>query len=200
MKRFELSLLLAMLFCVLLSFISFERECLDIRANILRLHVLANSDSAEDQQLKLAVRDRILTESVGIFSGCADINDAAAAAEARLEDIRRAAQDEVYARGYDYPVSVELDDQYFPTRTYEQVTLPAGVYKAFRVKIGSAQGRNWWCVMFPMLCVPGASDTEGLDMVLQQQQLDIVESSGYEVRFKCVELFEQLANEMRRQH
>ena len=199
MKRLELSILLALIFCTALSFISFERECGEIRSNVLRLHILANSDSAADQQLKLQVRDRILRESVGIFDGCSELDDALTAAEAQLDTLQAAAQETIYAAGYDYPVTLELDKQYFTTRQYDDVTLPAGIYTALRVKIGAAEGQNWWCVMFPMLCIPSAVDDSGLDLVLDEQQVDIVSSDGYEVRFKCVELFEQLANEMRQQ-
>lgn len=200
MKRLELSLLLAFVFCALLSFVSFERECDDIRGNVLRLHILANSDSAEDQRLKLSVRDRLLTESEDIFADCSTLSEALDTAEGRLDDLREAAQNEIYRRGFDYPVAVRLDRHYFTTRTYNGSTLPAGVYNALRVEIGSAQGQNWWCVMFPMLCVPTAADEHGLDTVLDNGEMDIVGSGGYEVRFKCVELFEGLTEEMRRRH
>ena len=119
---------------------------------LIRFHVLANSDSEADQALKIKVRDRILSET------CLPLEEAQNTAEAEqqirshMADIRAAALDEIQKQGYDYPVSVQLGVFDFPVRQYGNVTLPAGRYPALRVLIGEGAGHNWWCVMFPPLC------------------------------------------------
>lgn len=194
MKNIEKSLLIAFVLTVLFSFTSFSffaQQCEDIPNRVLRLHVLANSDSEEDQELKLYVRNRVLTESAGLLDQAKNREDAEQIVTESLSQLEAAAADEIASRGYDYPVQVELENVYFTTRTYEQVTLPAGRYDALRVTIGQAEGKNWWCVMFPPMCLPAAQEVEELDDVLNPEQMEIV-TGEYEIRFKTVELYEQL--------
>ena len=106
--------------------------------------VLANSDSQEDQALKLKVRDRVLEYSEGLFQNAQTREEAEALAAAHLQELCQAAQDEVYRQGYDYPVKAEITNMFFDTREYETVTLPAGCYDALRITIGEAEGHNWW--------------------------------------------------------
>ncbi|MGN0474189.1 MAG: stage II sporulation protein R, partial [Acutalibacteraceae bacterium] len=157
MKRLEISLLIALVFGIVLSITSLNVECDDIRESVLRLHVLANSDDEADQNLKLKVRDRLLEVSNDIYSNAKTREDAIESTESNLALLQSEAQKVVIANGYNYPVSVELEDTYFTTRTYENITLPAGEYKALRVIIGEGAGHNWWCVMFPPLCISAAS-------------------------------------------
>ncbi len=193
MKRLEISVLLSLVFSVLLSICALNTECSEIRGSVLRLHVLANSDSSDDQALKLKVRDRLLSISGEIFSGAKSREEAAAAAQASLGRLQREAEDVIAASGCDYPVSVSLENCYFNTRTYDNITLPAGQYQALRVVIGKGEGHNWWCVMFPPLCVSPASDDETeLSDVLSSEQLELVEGDGYEIKFKCVEVYEEV--------
>lgn len=194
MKNIEKSLLIAFVLTVLYSFTSFSffaQQCEDIPNRVLRLHVLANSDSEEDQELKLYVRNRVLSESAGILDGAKNREDAEQIVTESLSQLEAAAADEIASRGYDYPVQVQLENIYFTTRTYEQVTLPAGRYDALRVTIGEAAGKNWWCVMFPPMCLPAAQEVEELDDVLNPEQMEIV-TGEYEIRFKTIELYEQL--------
>lgn len=196
LKNIEKALLIAFVLavaCSFTSFFSFARECEDIPNRVLRLHVLANSDTKEDQQLKLYVRNRILTESAGLLDQATDRSQAEQTVRQNLPRLQAAAAEEIAQRGYDYPVGVELEKVYFTTRRYEQVTLPAGNYDALRVTIGQAQGKNWWCVMFPPMCLPAAEEKEELDDVLNPQQMEIV-TGQYEIRFKSLELYEQLRN------
>lgn len=193
MKHLEKALLIAFILTVAFSFSAFAGRCEDIPNHVLRLHILANSDSAQDQQLKLQVRDRLLRESAGMLDGAKDRDSAEQIVSGRLSDLQRAAADEIRKRGYDYPVQVRLENLYFTTRQYEKVTLPAGRYDALRVTIGSAKGKNWWCVMFPPMCLPAAEEKEELDDVLNPEQMKIVTGDGeYEIRFKSLELYEQL--------
>lgn len=193
LKTIEKSLLIAFVLTVAFSFtsfFSFAEQCEDIPNHVLRLHVLANSDTAEDQELKLYVRNRILTESAGMLDDVTAREEAEQVVAQNLPRLEAAAADEIRQRGYDYSVGVGLETIYFPTRRYEQVTLPAGTYNALRVTIGQAEGKNWWCVMFPPMCLPAAQEKEELDDVLNPQQMDIV-TGEYEIRFKSLELYEQ---------
>ena len=198
MKLFEKALLCGIVFATLLSMTRFDARCDGIRDNVLRLHILANSDSEEDQALKLKVRDRLVKEGSGLFENARSREEAEALARENLPRLQAAAQDELRRQGSDYAVRVEVGQTHFGTRVYEDVTLPAGDYEAVRVLIGEAKGKNWWCVMFPAMCVPAASETGELSEVLGSDELDIVEHKDrYEIRFKAVELYEDIKAKIR---
>lgn len=195
MKRniIEFSVIFSFLLTVVISLCGFEGHCRQISSRVLRLHVIANSDSQTDQELKLRVRDRILACSDGMLDGKSRKSAAEREVADHLNELRLAAEDEIKKSGYDYPVRVELTATDFPTRTYGSVTLPAGQYNAVRVIIGSGEGKNWWCVMFPPLCLPAAEKQTGLSDVLNQDELRLTESDPkYEVRFWLIEKLEQL--------
>lgn len=191
MKLIEKCLLFGFFCAVLFSMLGFTAQCESIPDKVFRLHILANSDSAEDQALKLRVRDRILEESAGLMDGVSTREEAEAAAAQSLPSLQAAAEDEIRQAGYAYPVQAEITRMYFPTRHYESVTLPAGEYDALRISIGEAKGKNWWCVLFPALCLPVAENGAQLSDVLSSSQLDVVQGN-YEIRFKAVEWYEQL--------
>lgn len=124
----------------------------NIAGNIIRLHVIANSDTENDQSLKLKVRDGIIG---GLKESVAGAQDAAGAGKllaAQEDNIKNAALDIISVNGYNYPVNVSLEERYFPVKSYGDLVFPAGNYKALCVEIGEAKGRNWWCVLFPSLC------------------------------------------------
>lgn len=192
MKIWEKSICLALILSILFSFTGLTAECEDIPSHVLRLHVLANSDSQQDQALKLKVRDRILQVSAGMLDGVKTRDAAEKAVSTHLAQIQKAAQDEVMRRGYRYPVHVEMTNMYFSTRQYGNITLPAGMYDALRITIGSGNGHNWWCVLFPALCLPAAEAPSNLQDVLNRNEMQLVRGdSGYIVKFKSVELYEQ---------
>jgi stage II sporulation protein R len=199
-KTWEKSLCLALILTVLFSFTGLDAECEDIPNHVLRLHVLANSNSEKDQALKLKVRDRILTVCAGMLDGVKSRGDAERAVAAELPKIQSAAEDEIRRQGYRYPVRAELTNMYFTTRRYGNVTLPAGEYDALRVTIGSGKGHNWWCVLFPALCLPAAEAPAELQDVLNRNEMQIVtgKNGGYEVKFKSVEIYEQLRDWLER--
>lgn len=184
----EISAFAALFMCIF-SCICFENDCEDIRDNVLRLHVIADSDSAEAQSLKLKVRDEILSKGGELFSG----NDSLASAENKLSDnldeLKAIAERTVRESGYTYSAEVELAKCYFPTRQYGDITLPAGNYNAVRVILGEGGGQNWWCVMFPPMCLPAASEDEvKITDVLDEKSMDIVSKrQKYEVRLWIVE-------------
>jgi stage II sporulation protein R len=193
MKLFEKVLLLSFILTVLFSFTGLTAGCEEIPNHVLRLHVLANSDSASDQALKLKVRDRILKECSGMMDNVNNKEEAVGAVKSKLPLLKTAAADEIRKQGYDYPVNVELTNMYFTTREYDSATLPAGSYDALRVTIGKAEGHNWWCVIFPAMCLPAAEEKKQLSDVLNDSQLGIVQDrEGFEVKFKSVEIYEQV--------
>lgn len=164
----------------------------EIYSDTLRLHILAASDSDEDQALKLAVRDKILTEYSEELSGVAALEDARATLEARLPDIIATAQDVVIASGYDYTVTASLGEEWYDTRDYGELSLPRGVYTSLIIKIGEGQGRNWWCVMYPPMCLDLATDAPSDDWTsgYTGEELSLI-SGKYRVKFKLLELISE---------
>ena len=182
-----LGLLLAVvLTCWMSSFCALADE---VRANTLRLHVQANSNSEADQALKLLVRDAVLETAQTLFAGLPDQQAALETARTHLEDFQRAAERVVREEGSDQAVRVYVTNMYFPTTAYEAFTLPAGRYDALRVELGDHAGRNWFCVLYPALCLSAAQPAE----YPEAAQQEILENRrGYEVRFAALEAVERL--------
>lgn len=192
-KKTLLCIEAAFLFAFLLTFtvqmIPFSKGCSDLYDNMLRLHVIANSDSERDQALKLLVRDAVLQEGADIFDGSANVQTAKEKLLPQFERLERAAQTVLRRHGCADKVHISLERTYFDTRSYGTVTVPAGTYEAMCVRIGKAEGHNWWCVMFPPLCLPAA--TQNTDAVFSQKGQAVLGSNPkYDVRFKVVELYE----------
>lgn len=191
LKTIEKALLMGFVLTIAVTFSGFAGVCEALPDEVFRLHVLANSDTQEDQVLKLQVRDRILRESASLMDGVTSKENAMDTAREFLPALQAAAQDEIEKQGYAYPVTVEIEKVYFPTKQYGDTTLPAGKYDALRVVIGGGEGQNWWCVLFPALCLPAAEDTPALDDVLTPGELETVQGGEkYEIRFKLWELYE----------
>ncbi len=165
----------------------FLRAADTVQSEVLRLHILANSDSATDQHLKLQIRDRLLEESESWFEESGDKCSAETVLQGKLKNIAALAEREIISNGYDYPVKVSLCRSDFPTRQYEDFTLPAGEYDSIRIIIGAGKGQNWWCVLFPSLCIPGASDSDWF----AEHDLQILQTSPrFEPRFALLEWLE----------
>ena len=166
---------------------------------VFRLHVLANSDSAEDQALKLKVRDSLLNYMNDICSNCTTKEEAISLANENKKNFQQIAEQTISENGYNYPVKINIDNFYFPTKNYGDITLPAGFYDALRVEIGEAKGKNWWCVMFPSLCFIDASSgivddsaKENLEKNLEEESYSIISdknNSEIKLKFKLIELF-----------
>ena len=195
LKAIDISVFVTLIVCIIAT-VSFENSCKGIREEILRLHVIANSDEEYDQELKLRVRDAVLNSGKAVFSGSEDIISAQEKIQQETDMILSAAIECVRESGYDYDVKIELARSYFPTRVYDDITLPAGYYKALRVIIGQGKGKNWWCIMFPPLCLPAASDNkEIIKEYLSDDEMKIVTSNpDYEVRFWLVEKYYEVKN------
>ncbi len=195
-KIFNMALVCALVFTVLYSMVSFEAGCENLRQNVFRLHIIANSDSDGDQALKLLVRDAILRDSEELFLGADTLDEAIISAEKNIPILTGIAQNTVRDNGYDYPVTVSVNKSFFDTRVYDDFTLPAGVYDALKIEIGEAKGKNWWCVLFPTICVGAAgdlSDTAGQGAVAIAKN-----GSRFVMRFKIVELYETFKNKWRK--
>lgn len=178
-----------------LSLCGFEGRCDDLRGRVLRLHILANSDSEADQALKLKVRDAVVEASAGWLDGAENAEEAEAIVSERLPELTEVARQVVRQAGCDYPVTAERCEMYFTTRRYGSVTLPAGRYQAVRILIGEGAGHNWWCVLFPPLCVSAATDAATTADVLTREEDEIVnEPQRYAVKLKVVEWWEAVAH------
>ena len=192
-KKIKISVTVGIVVAILFSICSFAKTSEEIRSDVLRLHVIANSDTSVDQNLKLRLRDYILQEGKDIFNGSVNVENAVEKIEPVLPELEKSAKAFVNQTGFDYDVKISLSNEYFTTRTYETVTLPAGKYLALRVVIGSGEGHNWWCVMFPPMCVPAADKKDEIENVFSEKEIKLVESKPkYEPRFKVVEIYEQL--------
>ena len=168
-----------------------------LAGQVLRLHVVANSDSEQDQALKLLVRDAVLTRAGGLLDGASDRRSAEQALAPHLDELARAAAETLAAEGCGDAVTVTLADQWFPTKEYDGFSLPAGQYRALRVTIGEGQGRNWWCVVFPPLCL-GSVTEESVETVageaLSDGQVALItgQDGGYVLKFRFIEWWNEL--------
>lgn len=200
----ERRLLIATLaLCAVLLFVGLfpvhgEEEIYD---TVVRLHVLANSDSEEDQALKLKVRDAVLEVTTPLLAECSSQDEARSLLETRETDIQAAAEAVIAAEGYAYPVSILLDLEEYPERDYDSFCFPAGTYLSLRVCIGEAEGQNWWCCLFPPLCLgtstvsSESAEEEFISVGLTPSQYKIITESDkpvYKVRFKILEVFQGL--------
>ena len=167
-----------------------------IADKVVRLHVLANSDSEEDQALKLKVRDRVLERATELLEQSENRDQAEECLAEALPELEALAAEEIAANGYDYPVTARLEETSFPTKEYDGFTLPAGKDLALRVVIGEGAGQNWWCVVFPPLCTAASSDVARTAMAagLTEEEVGLIteEDQGYVLKFKAVEWWEAM--------
>lgn len=175
------------------SFGAFARECEEIPQSVLRLHIPANSDSEYDQQIKLELRDYILEEYGTLLSDSESVEEAEERVRGLLPEIEKSCCEFLAQQGVEYGAKAELTEMYFTTRQYENVTLPAGDYHALRITLGSGEGHNWWCVMFPPLCLPLAcrplTEEDRPEDILPE---DFVTEGRVEIRFAVFEFFKGL--------
>lgn len=173
----------------------------DISDSVFRLHVIANSDSKEDQDLKYIVRDNLLSYMKEICSDCTNKEEAIKLVQEHSADFEQIAKNTINEQGYSYDVKINVGNFEFPTKTYGDISLPAGYYDALRVEIGEAKGQNWWCVMFPPLCfvdissgiVPDESK-EVMEENLDEEEYALISdesNNGLQFKFKLIEFFQQ---------
>ena len=196
-SRFSVAIVILLVILMALSFLPVHGEQ-EVYDTVVRLHVLANSDSEEDQALKLKVRDAVLEAASPLIEGCTTQAQAIEVLNQHLSDLEAAARGVIEAEGRQDAVTVLLGEEDYPTRTYESCAFPAGRYVSLRVCIGEAAGQNWWCCLFPPLCLSAAtakSDNEDafIQVGLTKDQYGIITETGktkYKVRFKLLEVLE----------
>ncbi len=187
------------LLCILLVGLCFwlDQTQNDLADKMLRLHVLANSDTAEDQALKLQVRDGLLAQVQPWLEQEENIGGVKESLRSHVPELTAQAEQIVKAAGYDYPVRVAVEESWFPTRDYDGFALPAGHYEALRVLIGEGAGQNWWCVVFPPLCLSASTETitqnaEAAGLEDQEVFLILEDEEEYVIKFRAIELWEKL--------
>lgn len=165
-----------------------------ISQKVFRLHILANSDSPYDQNLKLLVKDEILKLSTELFTDAKSVNDARHIAEDNIKAFENTAQQVVEANGYSYNISVTTDKEYFNTREYDGFIMPAGEYNTLKIIIGNGEGHNWWCVMYPSVCISGCTDD--FDEIMNDEEKEMLTSSKFIPKFKIIEIYERIKNKI----
>ncbi len=192
---------LLFLYTTIYAFSYVQAVSTDISNSVFRLHVIANSNSDEDQNLKYKVRDNLLKYMNTICKDCSSKEEAISVASMHEDDFKQIALETIKNEGFSYDVKVEIGNFEFPTKQYGDISLPAGLYDALKVEIGNANGRNWWCVMFPSLCfvdissgiVPEESKDELQNVLSDEEYAIISDNSSYGIKFKF-KLLEFFAN------
>lgn len=162
----------------------------NISNKVFRLHILANSDSEIDQNLKLQVRDAVLDATEVLFNNCNSIDEAKIISQNNINLIIATANKVIKNNGFNYNVKAYVDQEFFETRHYDNFSLPAGKYDCLKIVIGKGNGHNWWCVMYPSVCLSGCVDD--FDNELTDEEKNIITSKDYEIRFKIVEIYEKI--------
>ncbi len=172
-----------------LSLVRLEATADGLAENLLRLHVLAASDSEDDQSRKLLARDAVLDYLTPLLEGCGSLAEAREIAEAGLQTIAQAAAD---ASGQ--TTAVSLSRESYPRRDYGGVALPAGSYLSLRIELESGAGRNWWCVVFPPLCAALSEDEEAAFALFDEEEAELISGSGREIKFRILEWLDRIFN------
>lgn len=200
-KKFVLIILLLFIYISICAFSYVNAVSSNIQDSVFRLHVIANSNKEEDQNLKYLVRDKILEYINSISQNYNTKEDIIKLANNNIEEIKKIAENVVLENGYNYPIKVSIGNFAFPTKTYGDITFPAGFYDALKVEIGEAEGRNWWCVVFPPLCfvdvtsgVVPEDSKETLKENLSSEEYDLISenSDNINFKFKIIEMFQTL--------
>ncbi|WP_297422825.1 stage II sporulation protein R [Clostridium sp.] len=188
----------------------------EVKDSLIRFHVIANSDNDDDQKLKLKVKDKVIDYLYPYLNNSASLDESRQIIKDRMQEVKKIAEEVIKENNYGYNVQVQLSRENFPEKSYGNITLPQGNYEAFRIIIGSGQGRNWWCVMFPPLCfvdeskaqveydkteekIKSSENQSNLHEQLNQdkdepnkQEDDDKENNNIQIKFKIVELFKDL--------
>lgn len=192
MKKLTLAMLISLVLCGFTSIFANFGEVDTMTGKLIRLHVIANSDSAADQELKLQVRDRILETSGSFFYEADCKDDAMRMIEENLSKICAAAESEIAENGYNYSVNCTICKEEFSERRYDDFTLPAGEYDSLCVRIGEADGRNWWCVCYPNLCVGTAMKVDDCDAFTEGELTIIKQPEKVRYKLWCFEFVRKI--------
>lgn len=198
-RKWEIALILGLIVTVT-SAATLVKEESDLSDKLIRLHVVANSDSSEDQNLKLKVRDKIISDVSRLLQGINDRTQAAAVIDANMQSLLADSTAVIEEAGFNYDITGKITVEEFPTRDYDSFSLPAGDYLSLRVIIGAGQGHNWWCVVYPPLCMTGATKDSDSMKVLSQEDMKLMtqQTPRYAIKFKSIELLHELMSIFRR--
>lgn len=193
MKTYKIFLPLFMILTLTLSFFQpIIATSEDISNKILRLHILANSDSTEDQNLKLGLKNYFLENTSDLFLG-KTLEENIEIAKKNTLTLEKLCNKFITESGYDYETKVIVDKEYFDTRVYDDFTLPAGVYNSIKIVIGEGSGHNWWCIVFPSVCLYSCS--ESMSDYLTEEEMELI-SDGYTPKFKIIEIYEKIKSRL----
>lgn len=167
----------------------------DISHKVLRLHILANSDTQADQELKLKVKDNLLKDTAYIFENCNSLDESIVTAKNNIDLFQKSAERTLKNCNSDYSVKVYVDNEFFDIREYNDFTLPSGNYNTVKVVIGEGKGHNWWCVMYPTVCISAC--TNDFDKVLTKEEKQLITSKKYIPKFKALEIINKLKNKIK---
>ncbi len=197
-KKWEVALIAAFVITALCagSIGSVAAEQRELSDKLIRLHVIANSDSEADQALKLKVRDAVTGELEAMLKSAGSRDEAAETLRENLQLISQLCEDTIIREGYDYTVNVTLGVENYPTRVYDTFSLPAGEYQSLKITIGSGEGKNWWCVVFPPVCYTAATKEDLSEMDFSDDEVELItEDGGAQVfKFKILEWLSELKN------
>ncbi|MBQ0098631.1 MAG: stage II sporulation protein R [Oscillospiraceae bacterium] len=191
MKLFMKILVCVFALSVLFSMLPFQSICSQLEKDVLRLHILANSDTDFDQNIKLQVRDKVIEKVSYLYDNARTKEDAKRITNENLAYIEQTANEELKQNNIPYKAKAEVKNIYFNTRYYDNFTMPAGYYDALEITLGKGQGHNWWCVMYPSLCVGTATDSK-MKEDLSKNEYNVVTAKDFTFRFKVVEYYEKL--------
>ncbi len=188
------------------TYINTDSDFAGIKNKIVRLHIIANSDSLKDQEIKLRVRDAVLEKMKPAFKDLTDTEKAKEIITDNMETIKATVQEELTKMGKNFPVEVELSKCDFPTKKYGDFTFPEGEYQALNIKIGNGQGKNWWCVMFPPLCFVDLAQEANLGEeefreVLSKEEMEMLKNGTkvpIKIKFKVAEIYKSLNSKISR--
>lgn len=194
-KKLFVFLPLLLIFTLLFGSLSYTNDASnDISTKVLRMHVLANSNSIDDQKLKIAVKNNILKSTQELFTNCDNLEESIEIAQSNTELIKASAQEVIKKYNKNYNVKVYVDNEFFDVREYKDFTLPSGNYNTVKVVIGEGKGKNWWCVMYPAVCISACSDD--FDKALTKEEKKLITSKKYIPKFKILEIINKIKNKI----
>ena len=194
-KKLFVFLPLLLIFTLLFGSLSYTNDASnDISTKVLRMHVLANSNSIDDQRLKIAVKNNILKSTQELFTDCDNLEESIEIAQSNTELIKASAQEVIKKYNKNYDVKVYVDNEFFDVREYKDFTLPSGNYNTVKVVIGEGKGKNWWCVMYPAVCISACSDD--FDKALTKEEKKRITSKKYIPKFKILEIINKIKNKI----
>lgn len=194
-KKLFVFLPLLLIFTLLFGSLSYTNDASnDISTKVLRMHVLANSNSIDDQRLKIAVKNNILKSTQELFTDCNNLEESIEIAQSNTELIKASAQEVIKKYNKNYDVKVYVDNEFFDVREYKDFTLPSGNYNTVKIVIGEGKGKNWWCVMYPAVCISACSDD--FDKALTKEEKKLITSKKYIPKFKILEIINKIKNKI----